>query len=33
MSKAGAPLEKFVFTSECVSEGHPGVLLRSDSYS
>jgi len=26
MSKAGAPLEKFVFTSECVSEGHPDKL-------
>jgi len=26
MTEAGAPLEKFVFTSECVSEGHPDKL-------
>jgi len=26
MSEAGAPLKKFIFTSECVSEGHPDKL-------
>jgi len=26
MSEAGAPLKKFFFTSECVSEGHPDKL-------
>jgi S-adenosylmethionine synthetase len=45
MSEPGAPLQKFIFTSECVSEGHPDKLcdqvsdavldacLRDDPYS
>lgn len=27
MAAPGAPLPTFLFTSECVSEGHPGTLL------